>query len=256
MTEPNIDVQRIVREVLARLGQAPDGDGAAGQADAGQASAVGQASSLASTSKDARAPGGTNNGDLVLACRVVTLADVGDRLAGVRRLVVPPGAVITPAVRDELQAKKVTLDFGTPEPVSGKPGAMRVAMIVLGSKYEPAPLAATLRAEAAHVAVQRFDCLIAATDRAAGEVRCPDTLALVVTTYPAAALCLANRHRGVRAVWGVDPARLAGDLEAVGANLLVLDPRGTGQFPLKQMAIRFCRRGPAACPESLVERLS
>jgi hypothetical protein len=49
--------------------------------------------------------------DLKIIDRVVTLRTIEKQLAGVRRVVVPMRAVVTPAVRDELKARKVELVF-------------------------------------------------------------------------------------------------------------------------------------------------
>ena len=50
--------------------------------------------------------------ELRLRDRVVTLAALRDRLASVRRLIVPAKAVVTPAVRDELKARQIELVRG------------------------------------------------------------------------------------------------------------------------------------------------
>jgi hypothetical protein len=47
--------------------------------------------------------------ELVLKERVVTIALIEGRLAGVSRLVVPKRSVVTPAVKDELKQRKVEL---------------------------------------------------------------------------------------------------------------------------------------------------
>jgi hypothetical protein len=47
--------------------------------------------------------------DLAIADKVVTLRSIEGRLVGVKRLVVRPRAVITPAVKDELKLRKVEL---------------------------------------------------------------------------------------------------------------------------------------------------
>jgi hypothetical protein len=51
-------------------------------------------------------------GELRLSDRVVTLAALQDRLASVRRVVVPARAVVTPAVRDELKQRQIELVRG------------------------------------------------------------------------------------------------------------------------------------------------
>ena len=50
--------------------------------------------------------------ELRLTDRVVTLATLKDRLANVTRVSVPPRAVVTPAVWDELKHRKIELIRG------------------------------------------------------------------------------------------------------------------------------------------------
>ena len=76
-----------------------------------------------------------------------------------------------------------------------------------------------------------------------------------MSTYPAVAICLANRHQGVRAVSGLDAATAVADAASVGANVLVLCPRGLGLTQLRQMIREFCREGVRECPEALRNRL-
>ena len=83
MTFTEADVERIVVEVIRRLRAM----------DSPAAPAV-------------PAPVGH---DLVLTERVITMRTVDGRLAGVQRLLVPPNAVVTPAVKDELKQRKIEL---------------------------------------------------------------------------------------------------------------------------------------------------
>jgi hypothetical protein len=48
-------------------------------------------------------------GELIVAERVVTMRSIEGRLAGVKRLVAEPRAVVTPAVKDELKKRKIEL---------------------------------------------------------------------------------------------------------------------------------------------------
>lgn len=253
MAEPSIDVEKVVREVLAELGLAPPSSGEAAQGTDASGSAARSASSAAGTAPVA-ARSGETEGELVVLSHVVTMAELEGRLEGVRRLVVPPQAVVTPLVRDELHRKNVALVYDEPVPVESA-GSVRLAMTVLGTRFDPAPLSRALESEGIEVRTHQTDCLVDATDRLAGEVCEPNTLGLVVSTYPAVALCLANRHQGVRAVLGIDAARAVADAASVGANLLVVDPRTTSFLQIKQMVGRFCREGPRECPESLRQRL-
>lgn len=47
--------------------------------------------------------------ELCVSERVVTLRTIEGRLAGARRLVVVPRAIVTPAVKDELRARNIEL---------------------------------------------------------------------------------------------------------------------------------------------------
>ena len=48
--------------------------------------------------------------DLVLNDRLVTLAQIEGRLAGIKRLIVVANAVVTPALVDEIRGRKITLE--------------------------------------------------------------------------------------------------------------------------------------------------
>ena len=185
---------------------------------------------------------------------MVTMSEISGRLDGVRRLLVSPQAIVTPAARDELARRNVDLvrTAAAKNPVTGN---LRLLLVAAATSFDPAPLADTLAADGVAVRQERMDCLVAATDYLAGELAKPGTLAALVSPHAAAAICLANRHSGVRAVQGLDAPSAAAATAGVGANLLVLDP-GVGTFyQWKQMLGEFCRRGVRPCPEPLQKRL-
>lgn len=51
----------------------------------------------------------TSKTDLKLTERLITLRTIEKQLSGVKRVVVPPKSVVTPAVKDELKARKIEL---------------------------------------------------------------------------------------------------------------------------------------------------
>jgi len=234
MVEQPSQIERIVLEVLAEMGLAP---GTGSQAGRGAA------------------PTGRAEGDLVIERRVVSLAELPAKLEGVRRVVVPPGAVVTPSVRDVLHRNKLSLAFGTP-PVAPAAGSVRAVVVTAGSRYNPDPLLRALGGEGFAVDARRTDCLIAATDQLTAELRADRTLGVLLTRHAAAALCLANRLAGVRAVQAITVEGLAADADAVGANLVVIDPFAQGFVPTRQMIVSFIRGGVRPCPEVFQQRLS
>ncbi len=193
-------------------------------------------------------------GDWMIRQRVVTLACLPAQWDGVRRMVVPRGAVVTPAVRDELQRRGVPLACLGPAEADRSPKTAR--LVVLGGSYDPVPLGRALEEDGWAVDPQRRDCLIAATDELAKDLAGGLAAAVLLTRYGAAAVCLANRHPGVRAIRAATAEAVVADAEAVGANLLVVDPQGQGLYGLRQMVCQFLRGAPWPCPEVFRNRLA
>lgn len=250
MVQTTADIDRIVREVLAELGllSQPADSTNEDRVESANAPQPQPASPLRP------APPARPAGDVVVSERVVTLAAVGERLASARRLVVQPRAVVTPAVRDELRRRNVTLVVEQPTAAAAS-AANRVALTVLGSKTDPKPLADELARLGMAVDLQTFDCLVRATDDMARRLADGGTVGVLLSNYGAVAICLANRHQGVRAVLASDESRTATDAVSVGANALVLEPRRMAPETMRQIVTAFCRQGPGACPEELRERL-
>jgi len=234
---PTLDMERIVREVLAELQRV------------GQ-SAPPAAPSSAPTGEDGRSA----DGGLRLDARVVTIEQIAGRLSGVRRVRVAPQAIVTPAVRDELQRRGIALEYAQEEGPSPA-GGVRLIVVNARKGFQTAALTGALGRDGVQVEVATADCLIAATDRLAADLRAASTLGLLLTPHVAAALCLANRHAGVRAAAAGDLPDMTAAVEAVGANLLVVDPSAAAFFQLKQMASEFCRGGVRSCPAALSSKL-
>jgi hypothetical protein len=256
MSVPVIDIERVVREVLAELGiaqMAGEGDGGRRQ----DSSAVNEkvpspptsvpvppSASPPSQSRDIDSHSGN---ELVVSSRVVTMADLTGRLNGARRVVVSREAVVTPAVRDELLRRGIALTHA--DSSNGHlPPAVRLVMITTGTDFDPAALVAGLGRDGLKTEHSALNCLIAATGQLATEVAKPNTLGVLLTRHTAAGLCLANRLGGVRAITGADAPAVAAAAAAVGANLLVADPQAGTFFQLKQMVTEFGRGGVRPCP--------
>ena len=80
--------------------------------------------------------------DLVIRSRVVTMAEL-TRLDGVRRIVVPRGAVVTPAVQDEPRRRGITVAESSD--AAGEPAvAVRIVVGPLLANFDPAALLAAM----------------------------------------------------------------------------------------------------------------
>lgn len=250
MVQKAADIERIVRDVLADLGLAT---ASCAPPVVEKASAPGQVEPATEPAEQPLPPP-RPVGDVVVADRVVTLACVGERLASARRLVVPPRAVVTPAVRDELRRRNVTLVVEETTTTATN-ACGKVALTVLGSRIDPKPLADDLQRQGQAVEVQRFDCLIKANDDMSRRLASHGTAGVMLSNYGAVAMCLANRHQGVRAILASDESRTATDAVSVGANLLILEPRRVAPEAMRKIVAAFCQQGPGECPAELLDRL-
>jgi hypothetical protein len=257
MTQIPLDIDRVVREVLAELKRAQilDTKAKAGAAAGLSGSAESPTVQPGLQSKiDRGALTLSKTGELVLSTRLVTMEDIGDRLGGIRRVVVGPQAVVTPAVRDALRDRNITLSRALP--VNDAAGTLlRLVVIAARTKFDPKLVANTLQGGNIDVDCRSTDCLLAATDQLADELSKTNTLGLLLTPHTVAAQCLANRLNGIRAVIGCNAGDLATDLRAVGANLLIADPQNVGLSKLCQMAGEYCRGGMRPCPDVFRKRL-
>jgi hypothetical protein len=257
MKQSAVEIERVVREVLAELG--------ALKAEGGGRRAEGQDSKLEIRNPKSKisnpqslipnpsplAPPTANH--LVVSARVVTMNDILGRLDSARRVVVLREAIVTPAVRDELLRRGIALEFA--DSSNCRPATVRLVLTVSGTEFEPAALAAALNREGLCVECTASDCLIAAVDQLAAEIAKPDTLGVLLTRHSAAGLCLANRLPAVRAITGSDAPGVAAASATVGANLLVADPQVGSFFQLKQMTTEFARGGVRPCPAVFRDRL-
>jgi hypothetical protein len=233
-------IERVVREVLAEMVRAPAGP---------------QPSPPPLPASKGKPSTADRDGMLVLNSQLVTLAEVAERLPGKRRVVVRPGAVVTPAVRDALRQRNVALEFAAAA-VQGDLAPLRLVLIAVLTRLDVQLLATALRGEGLEVESRHEDCILAATDQLAGELTKGETLGVLLTPHTAAALCLANRRPGVRAILSGELRSLPGDAEAVGANALIVDPKKAGAHQVRLMIESFCAGGVRSCPAAFVERLS
>jgi len=204
---------------------------------------------------DDNAPEDSASAALSFEGRVLALEALLGRLTGLRRVLIRPGTIVTPAVRDELQRRGITLEYVVAR--SALPAdALRLVVVNAMRGFQAGELAPVLRSHGVRVEIVEQQCLIAATDQLAAELRKANTLGLLLTRHVAAALCLANRHGGVRAVTAADLPAMTAAVESVGANLLVLDAEALTGFQLKQMTTEFAGGKVRPCPEALRPRLA
>ncbi|MBX7166988.1 MAG: hypothetical protein K1X74_11710 [Pirellulales bacterium] len=219
-------VDRIVREVLVRLAPA----------------AASQTPSTAAVAPDLLT--------LVLDERVITLRQLAEHLGSARTLQVAPRAVITPAARDLLRQRGVALvrASAVPAPAAAK-STQRVTVAVAETKFDASALIRDLRKLPREVEALASCGLVTVAREMADRVARGGDLGVLLTDQAAAALCLTNRHAGVRAMAPADEAGLRRGCAAVGANLLVVDLQTVRPHQVKLLVQQFCLGAPYRCLE-------
>lgn len=232
MTGTHDQIDAIVREVVRRLRE-PQVTAAA----------------RSTTSDTVGGPSCDRSGEMVLAGRVITRAALDNPLKnGVRRIVISPGAVITPSARDELKSRGIQLAYA--------PKADRTTSQVLlatwKTQYDPTALLQSLRADSYDLtAIDDSEGLErvgkSLTDPMAG----PSRVAVVLTDRPSLALCLVNHPPAIRAAWGVDLGGVADAVKWIAPNLLVLEPPRHGLAAMASMIRALVRQAGSPCPAAL-----
>jgi ribose 5-phosphate isomerase RpiB len=219
MTPAAGEIEQIVREVLRRL------DAAGGTPEA----------------KTSEASPPSNDKELELTARVIALADVEACPKGIATISVMQGAVLTPAARDYLNQRGVTIrrrvtSGGTQPP----PAAQSLVLGLAETEFCPASLMNYLANRGIAVQQLAHAGLRSVVREMCDAVALGGQRGLLLTGETAAALCLANRRQGVRAALASDSSAAEKAMQSIAANILVIDPMNTTAFQLQRMAERLC----------------
>ena len=215
---------------------------------------LGELTAAAARGTKSKPVGETDSGrTLELTSKVVSLAEVEGKLKDVSRLVVPRGAVFTPAARDELRRFAIAVASATG---GAKTEQARVVLATAETTFEPTHLATAMAGEG--IAVERIAGkeLTSLVDTLTRRIVVDKKCGLLLTDMPAAAMCLTNRQRGVRAVLAYSVTAVREAVTTIAANLLVIDPRGRSVFELRQVARELTRAGRPERSTVFGERLS
>lgn len=228
-----VDVDLVVREVLRRL-----------MSDRPLSSPVTVASQPTSSAVP-QAPGNLN-----LSQRVITLADVEGRLHGAQTLTVPVGAVVTPAVRDELKQHNVTLRHSDGH-ATPAPATTSLVVATAGTTFNAASLIKAMENTGTTIEQIESTNLTTTVSQVSDAVCHGNRLGVLLTDKPAMAACMANRDARIRAAVARSLADVTAVVDSLGANLLMIEPLSTGMYALRSMITAFVRTSNGHCPAEL-----
>jgi hypothetical protein len=221
----NRQIDAIVQAVLERLGRTAD-------APSGNVAAV----------------PASNIGELTISDNVVSAKSLEGKLTNIQKVVVSARAVITPSARDLLRDKNVSITRAL------KTSSTSPTQLILGTAGVKLDTSALLRALAARgSAAEQLPAvgLAQVTHELADAVAKGGKLAVLLTNNVTAAVCLANRHSGVRAATATNRGEVNEVIRAVGCNLLVIDATRRQGAESQRIVEVFASAPPRQCPADL-----
>jgi len=186
---------------------------------------------------------------------LVTLNLLEDRLDGISELALKPRAVITPAARDFIKQKNVRvvpLRASKVDATKTPAGELAVGIADCNGSVVTIKQLQNALPQAINVLDGRDTVeLVHAVRRHALQ----HGRGLIVTSKSATALCIANRIGAVRAVCATNVKQLQHALAEVGANVAIIDPTGRSTWQQLQLARCFASAWHVPCPQELMEAL-
>jgi hypothetical protein len=192
---------------------------------------------------------------LTLPDRIVTLDALDGKLGGVTEIYVQRKAVITPAAKDVIHERGIRLSrVHATSGDSQQPGTA-ITVGVAACAVEPVAAGQIRRAPGGPVEFLASVGLEEVVREMSEQIVLGVAKGVLFTTELAAALCLANRRRGVRAIAGKDATEVLQAASSVGGNLLVIRPDGISTWQQVEMVRAFASYGPPQCPDAYRQAL-
>lgn len=151
---------------------------------------------------------------LRLTAPLITLSTIEGKLSGIRQLLVPKKAVLTPSVRDELRNHGIQVERRDQDP----PANAKTLLTANLGNTDRSPLLKTLTTRTQLAEPQTVQLSLERMARQLTET----TRGLVLSDEPEEIACLSNRHKTIRAFVGHD-LKTVRRAKSFRGNLMVVD---------------------------------
>jgi len=177
--------------------------------------------------------------EIYLDSRVVSLAEIKERLGSATKLFISPKSILTPSAKDEIRKRKIEIAVKLSPLTSGHCSTLWLAL------HQPVSITAGLvnRLKKDLILKQEsFETLAELIDEAEKQLSNEKTCGVALTKQAATAICSANRRNTLRAVSGIDPKQTAEDTVELDANLLIVQPRRINETEIFDVIKKFIHR--------------
>ena len=165
-----------------------------------------------------------------------------------QRVVVSARAVVTPSARDLLKENNVSL-VRTLKSVAA--AGLELVLATLDSRFDSDGLVRSLQKRGVVVQQVKLADGVHAIDSVSREIIERVKIGVVLTSRVATAICVANRHRGVRAAAANNRGEIENAIREIGVNLVVIDITRRGMLEIERMVEAFIAAPQRECPAEL-----
>jgi hypothetical protein len=176
--------------------------------------------------------------EIYIDSRVVSLAEINERLGNARKLFIAPKSILTPSAKDEIRKRKIEVAVKLPSLTVPSGSVIWLALqqpVLLATNWEN-----RLRKEL-KLKQESFATLAELLDEAERQLSNEKTHGVALTKQSATAIRLANRRDTIRAIGGIDPKQTAEDTAELNANLLVIHPERISNAQIFEIIKRFSK---------------
>ncbi|GHT19355.1 hypothetical protein FACS1894189_8110 [Planctomycetales bacterium] len=176
---------------------------------------------------------------IYLDSRVVSLAEINERLGTSKKLYISPKSILTPSAKDEIRKRKIEVAVKLPSTNAASCSEIWIAV------HKPAVLlpSVLIRLKKEFNLIQNsFDTLTELISEAKKQLSNENTHGIALTKQSASALCSASRSGVLRPILGIDPKQTAEDAAEVDANFLIIHPQRTPESKFYDLIRRFSVR--------------
>jgi hypothetical protein len=159
--------------------------------------------------------------EIYIDSRVVSLAELNERLGSATKLFISPKSILTPSVKDEIRKRKIEVAVKLPLP------STQTVPVIWFAFHKPAIFPVNLLnllQKEVSLKQESFATLTELLNEAEQQLSSEKNRGVALTKQSATAIHLANQRNTIRAIGCVDPKQSSEDTAELNANLLVIHP--------------------------------
>jgi hypothetical protein len=201
-----------------------------------------------------RKPSDSNNAVLSIEDTIITGDLLASQVNGNKTVNIGQHAILTPSARDLVRQRGITIQRQTGTATQTADGSRWVAIVTKCTPALKTAIDDAIQSPGAIVSRELVGTNDEAVQTAVGLIcRADADGAIIFSEHPQLAACLANRNRRIRAATADNAATMKAVIDAMGANLLCINPVDQQFFGLRNILRQLPTDGPPQTPQNWTE---